>query len=141
MLEVWACIDVHGQYIHYRGTFFIHCTCHIALQISISSILRVCSYSHVSTGNDVEEFTISNTGGSAIRGCTSGLRSSVVFQCDPNARWEELQEGNITHHIRSIEHDAAKCMVCWYYYYYISSTYCIYIIFLYLLVLGNNRYF
>ena len=125
-------IGVHSSYI-------AHAT--LLCRFQLVPILRVCSYSHVSTGNDIEEFTISNTGGSAIRGCTSGLRSSVVFQCDPNARWEELQEGNITHHIRSIEHDAAKCMVCWYYYYYISSTYCIYIIFIYLLVLSNNRYF
>ena len=97
-----VCIDVRGQnYLNYY--WYI---------LRSSSYLTMCSYTRVFTGNDIEEFTISNTGGSAVGSCTGGLRSSVVFQCDPNARWEDLPEGNITSYIRNIEHNTTKYMVC-----------------------------
>ena len=58
-----------------------------------------------------EGFTISYTGGTVIRSCSGGISSTVVFECDPSARWDQLEEGNMTQYVRSVVPNTTQCMV------------------------------
>ena len=51
-------------------------------------------YIYIVIDDDDEGFTISYYNGTSTRDCPGGYHSTLVFNCDPNAKWDEIDTTN-----------------------------------------------